>query len=82
MRIIAHLAASMWPPLRADVPEIPIDFVLFAVPLLGVALFHHHTVRVAVGGLAVIALYKVIAARSAKERVWPGWVPTSCTNGW
>ena len=52
----------MWPPLRADVPQIPIDFVLFAVTLLGVALFHHHTLRVAVAGLTLIAAYKVIAS--------------------
>lgn len=43
-------------------PQIPIDFVLFAVTLAGVALFHHHTLRVAVSGLAVIALYKVLFA--------------------
>jgi hypothetical protein len=45
----------MWPPLRADGPEIPIDFVLFAVTLLGVTLFHHHTLRVAVAGLTLFA---------------------------
>lgn len=26
---------------------IPVDFILFALTLLGVALFHHHTLRVA-----------------------------------
>lgn len=43
-------------------PQIPIDFVLFAVTLAGVALFHHHTLRVAVSGLTVIAIYKVLFA--------------------
>ena len=38
---------------------IPIDFILFALTLAGVALFHHHTLRVAVTGLAVITLYKL-----------------------
>jgi Na+/H+ antiporter NhaD/arsenite permease-like protein len=38
---------------------IPVDFILFALTLLGVALFHHHTLRVALIGLAVIALYKL-----------------------
>jgi Na+/H+ antiporter NhaD/arsenite permease-like protein len=38
---------------------IPVDFVLFALTLLGVALFHHHTLYVALAGLAVIALYKL-----------------------
>lgn len=38
---------------------IPIDFVLFAATLLGVALFHHYTLQVALTGLAVISLYKM-----------------------
>lgn len=38
---------------------IPVDFILFALTLLGVALFHKHTLRVALTGLAIIALYKV-----------------------
>ena len=42
-----------------EVFGIPVDFVLFAVTLLGVALFHHHTLRVALTGLAVVTLYKL-----------------------
>jgi Na+/H+ antiporter NhaD/arsenite permease-like protein len=38
---------------------VPADFVLFALTLAGVALFHHHTLQVALIGLAVITLYKV-----------------------
>jgi Na+/H+ antiporter NhaD/arsenite permease-like protein len=38
---------------------IPVDFILFALTLLGVALFHHHTLYVALTGLVVIALYKI-----------------------
>jgi Na+/H+ antiporter NhaD/arsenite permease-like protein len=38
---------------------IPVDFILFAMTLLGVALFHHHTLRVALTGLAAIVLYKL-----------------------
>ena len=38
---------------------IPIDFILFGLTLLGVALFHHHTLRVALAGLAIITLYKL-----------------------
>ena len=38
---------------------IPVDFILFAITLLGVALFHRHTQRVALAGLAVIILYKL-----------------------
>jgi Na+/H+ antiporter NhaD/arsenite permease-like protein len=39
---------------------IPVDFILFALTLLGVALFHHHTLAVALTGLATITLYKLI----------------------
>src|SRR5687767_11533188 len=39
---------------------IPVDFMLFAVTLLGVALFHHHTLRVALIGLAAITVYKLL----------------------
>ena len=39
---------------------VPVEFILFALTLLGVALFHHHTFRVAVYGLAVITLYKLL----------------------
>ncbi len=39
---------------------IPLEFVFFACTLLGVALFHHHTLRVALIGLATIVSYKLI----------------------
>jgi Na+/H+ antiporter NhaD/arsenite permease-like protein len=39
---------------------IPVEFILFALTLLGVALFHHHTLPVALTGLAAIAVYKLI----------------------
>ena len=38
---------------------IPIDFILFALTLLGVALFHGHTLSVALIGLAAIVSYKL-----------------------
>jgi Na+/H+ antiporter NhaD/arsenite permease-like protein len=38
---------------------IPVDFILFALTLLGVALFHHHTLPVALTGLAAIIVYKL-----------------------
>ena len=37
---------------------IPVDFLLFAATLLGVAVFHHHTLRVALIGLATIVAYQ------------------------
>jgi Na+/H+ antiporter NhaD/arsenite permease-like protein len=44
------------------VAGIPVEFIFFAATLLGVALFHHQTMPIAVGGAAVIALYKIIAS--------------------
>ena len=41
---------------------IPVEFIFFAATLLGVALFHHHTMPIALGGAALIALYKIIAS--------------------
>ena len=43
-----------------SVAGVPADFILFALTLAGVALFHHHTLRVAVVGLVVITLYKLV----------------------
>ena len=39
---------------------VPIDFILFALVLAGVALFHNKTLQVAVTGLVVISLYKML----------------------
>ena len=36
---------------------IPVDFILFGLTLLGVALFHHNTLAVSLTGLAAITLY-------------------------
>lgn len=38
---------------------IPLEFVLFAATLLGVALLHNHTLYVGLAGLGVISLYKI-----------------------
>lgn len=57
-----------------SVAGIPIDFILFALTLAGVALFHHHTLRVAVVGLVVITTYKLlftgIAGTPGLEGLW------------
>ena len=45
-------APVMWGP-------VPLDFVLFALILLGIALFHRHTLQVALAGLAAVTLYKL-----------------------
>jgi Na+/H+ antiporter NhaD/arsenite permease-like protein len=41
------------------VAGIPLDFILFGLVLLGVALFHKYTLQVAVTGVIVISLYKI-----------------------
>ncbi|MCE9570226.1 MAG: citrate transporter [Rhodocyclales bacterium] len=38
---------------------IPIEFILFALTLLGVALFHNQTFYVALTGVAAVAIYKI-----------------------
>jgi Na+/H+ antiporter NhaD/arsenite permease-like protein len=51
-----------FPALAAAGPAVlgvPVDLLLFALTLLGVALFHRHTLYVALAGLAVITLYKL-----------------------
>ena len=56
------LLLSPFPAFATDGPAVlgvPVDFVLFAGTLLGVALFHRHTLYVALAGLAVITLYKL-----------------------
>ncbi len=51
-------------PLAGTIPAtlgpIPVDFILFACTLLGVALFHHRTFTVAVTGLATILAWKFL----------------------
>jgi hypothetical protein len=39
---------------------IPVDFILFGATLLGVAIFHHKTLQVALIGLAVVTAYKLL----------------------
>jgi Na+/H+ antiporter NhaD/arsenite permease-like protein len=40
--------------------SVPFEFVLFVLILLGVALFHHHTLAVAVTGLVAVSAYKLM----------------------
>ncbi len=54
------------------IPGIPVEFVLFALTLLGVAVFHHHTLGVALSGLAAITLYKLAFTGFAEAPGLPG----------
>mgnify|MGYP000978811169 CR=1 FL=1 len=55
------------------VAGIPVDFILFALTLLGVALFHNATLYVALTGLVTISLYKI---------VFTGFKPGLGVAGW
>ena len=47
---------------------IPVDFILFALTLLGVALFHHHTLPVALAGQCLLlAVYSELASERAQK---------------
>src|SRR5690348_3239138 len=51
------LGAALISPISLGVP---VDFLLFAAILVGVAIFHRHTSPIAVGGLLVIVAYKLL----------------------
>jgi Na+/H+ antiporter NhaD/arsenite permease-like protein len=53
---------------------IPIDFILFALTLAGIALFHRHTLAIAVTGLAVISLFKIAFSPFAEGPGLDGWL--------
>jgi Na+/H+ antiporter NhaD/arsenite permease-like protein len=57
--LVAGPAQAATPDLPSAI-GIPIDFILFGLTLLGVALFHRYTLPIAVGGLVVIGLYKLV----------------------
>jgi Na+/H+ antiporter NhaD/arsenite permease-like protein len=57
---LLFLAPSVAQAAGPAVAGIPLEFILFAFTLLGVALFHHHTLAVALTGLASISLYKLL----------------------
>lgn len=50
----------------------PVEFILFALTLLGVAVFHRHTLLVALCGLGLITLYKLTVTGFAAGPGLPG----------
>ncbi len=52
-------APAGYAPQSLRVAGISIEFILFALTLLGVALFHAHTLRIALIGVTTISLYKI-----------------------
>ncbi|MCL4697313.1 MAG: citrate transporter [Burkholderiaceae bacterium] len=64
--LIAPLPAEAAAAATGDLPftgpsigPVPVEFILFACVLAGVALFHHFTLRIALGGAVIVALYKI-----------------------
>jgi Na+/H+ antiporter NhaD/arsenite permease-like protein len=57
-----------------ELAGIRVEFLLFAVTLVGVALFHHHTLVIALGGLAAITCYKLLFAGFHEGAGLPGLV--------
>jgi Na+/H+ antiporter NhaD/arsenite permease-like protein len=52
----------------------PYEFVLFGLTLIGVALFHHHAMRVALGGFIAIAVYKIAVSGFKTGTGIPGFL--------
>lgn len=55
--LVSPLASAAGTP---EIGGIPLEFLLFGATLLGVALFHHYTLQVALTGLVSVTLYKLI----------------------
>jgi Na+/H+ antiporter NhaD/arsenite permease-like protein len=69
--LIVSTAASAASPM---IGAVPVDFVLFACVLAGVALLHKHSLKVAVVGAVVISLYKIFIAGFKTGDGLPGFV--------
>jgi len=55
-----NLFVGTWLTGLFNASPVKVEFILFALTLIGVALFHHHTMRVALAGLIAILLYKLL----------------------
>ena len=60
---------------------IPVEFILFAAVLFGVALFHRHTFPIAAGGALGIALYKIFFSPFKSGAGWGGFA-THLSHEW
>jgi Na+/H+ antiporter NhaD/arsenite permease-like protein len=54
---VPAVAASSAPTI--DVAGVPVDFIVFALTLAGIAFFHHHTLGIALAGLSTVTVLKV-----------------------
>lgn len=56
-----------------EVAGIPIEFIFFGITLLGVALFHHHTLLVSLSGLGIVSAYKLINGFNIGHHLGEEW---------
>jgi len=61
---------------------VPVDFILFGLTLLGVAVFHRKTLQVALAGLASIVLYKLVFTGFKTGRSEERRVGKECRSRW
>ena len=66
-------AAEGATPAGPELFGVPVDFILFGLTLLGVALFHDKTLQVGLSGLAVISLYKIFFTGFETGPGFLGW---------
>ncbi len=57
---VAFASDAVSPVRVVEIAGIPVEFILFALTLLGVALLHNQTFYVALTGVLTVALYKVV----------------------
>lgn len=68
------LPAQAWADTAPMVGGIAVEFILFGLTLLAVALFHGHTLVVAITGAVVIAAYKLTWSEFKSGAGWSGLV--------
>ena len=73
--LLLHPAWAWCAPVEPPaVAGIPVDFILFGAALVGIALFHHYTLSIAVGGLIVISLWKIGFSPFTEGEGFSGWL--------
>jgi hypothetical protein len=73
--VFTYLAAVTIPSTGGpEILGIPIEFGLFAVALLGIAVFHRHTLIISLAGLVAIAVWKLRFGSFAEGGGWQGLV--------
>jgi len=81
LTLVPALAFAAAPPEPPSIGPVPIDFILFAIVLACVAVFHHYTLQVALTGFAAIAAYKIGFSPFALGAGFPGFT-THLSHEW